>query len=156
MSQRLEAHGVALELPTGWDVEFAGVAPTAAQALGGEAFEPLVVHAGNFRLPADRGDFGSGAVEAMGAGGVFVSLLEYEPASAETALFKPNRLPSAIGIDDVAPHTLQRTIAGQAGTQVFCAEAGRAFCLYVVIGSYRRRSTLVPVANEVISTISVS
>lgn len=156
MSQRLEAHGVALDLPTGWDAEFSGVAPTAAQALGGEAFQPLVVHAGNFRLPVDRGDFGSGAVEAMGKRGVLVCLLEYEPASAETALFTRSRLPRSISVNDVAPHTLQRTIAGQAGTQTFCVEAGRAFCLYVVIGSYNRRAALVPVANQVISSISVS
>lgn len=156
MSKRLEAHGVALDLPTGWDAEFSGVAPTAAQSLGGEAFQPLVVHAGNFRLPADRGDFGSGAVEAMGTRGVLVCLLEYEPASAETALFKRSRLPRSVGVNDVAPHTLQRTIAGQAGTQIFCSEAGRAFCLYVVIGSYKRRATLVPVANQVISSITVA
>ncbi len=168
MSHHLAAHGVSLDLPKGWDAEFSGAAPPNSEVAVRERslstqsvddferpFQPLVVHAGNFRLPADRGDFGSGAVEAMGAGGVLVCLLEYDQASASTELFRRNRLPQALGVNDVQPNTLQRTISGQAGTQIFCAENGRAFCLYVVIGSHRRRAVLVPLANEVISSISI-
>lgn len=150
----ISAWGVELEPPRGWDVEFSGEAAKTLSSRPGAS--PLVIHAGNFRLPANRGDFGSGAVEVMGNRGVLVALLEYDSASASTALFNRNRLPKAIAPDDVQTHTLQRGVAGQAGAQIFCVESGRAFCLYVVIGSFRLRHVLVPLANEVIATININ
>ncbi len=149
----LSGHGVALKPPRGWDVEFSGAASKTLSNRPGES--PLVIHAANFRLPANRGDFGSGAVEVMGNRGVLVALLEYDTESASTVLFSRNRLPKGLSPDDVQSHTLQRGVAGQAGAQVFCVESGRAFCLYVVVGSFRLRHVLVPIANEVIATIEI-
>src|SRR4029079_1019502 len=42
--------------------------------VGGRLFP--VTHAGNFALPPDRGDFGSGAVDVMGESGVLMALGE--------------------------------------------------------------------------------
>ena len=162
MSDQLSAHGVSLVLPKGWDVEFMNeAAQDLSNAQPGEGGEvqpenPLVIHAGNFRLPPARGDFGSGAVETMGGGGVLVCLLEYGRESATTELFGRHSLPGELTPDMFQPHTLQRTIKGQSGTQIFCNEAGRAFCLYVVLGSHKRRATLVGVANEVVASIAIA
>ena len=94
-----------------------------------------MLHAGNFALPERRGDFGGGAVERMGPTNVLVVLFEYDQASARTPLFaridRPQPVPS-----DFAPNQLQRIIPGQSGAQYFYSEAGRAFCLYVVLGSH--------------------
>jgi hypothetical protein len=51
---------------------------------------------------------------------------------------------------------MQRTIAGMAGTQQFFQESGRTFCLYVVIGSHRGRSTLAGQADEVTRSLAIA
>jgi hypothetical protein len=50
---------------------------------------------------------------------------------------------------------LQRAIKGQAGAQRFFHDAGRAFCLYVVLGAFANRRTLVPAVNQVLATLTV-
>jgi hypothetical protein len=113
-----------------------------------------VLHAGNFALPAERGDFGSGAVERMGTGHVFVVLFEYGPQAASTPLFarrgRPRPTPA-----DFRPNQLQRIIRGQTGAQYFYHEAGRAFCLYVVLGSAVRRAPLTAEAGRLLSGVTV-
>ena len=51
---------------------------------------------------------------------------------------------------------IQRVIAGMCGTQRFFTSGGRAFCLYVVLGSWLQRRTLVPVANSFLSTVEIT
>jgi hypothetical protein len=46
-------------------------------------------------------------------------------------------------------------IKGQAGAQFFFSDAGRAFCLYVVLGSYARRGALVPKVNAVLAGVRI-
>ena len=55
-----------------------------------------------------------------------------------------------------SPQTMQRAIAGMAGAQHFFQEAGRPFCLYVVVGSWRTRGPLVSPADRVCASISIS
>jgi hypothetical protein len=114
-----------------------------------------LAHLGNFPLPPDRGDFGSGAVDQMLARDAFVALLEYEPASAGTALFAHRGLPRNLAGADFSRASLQRTIEGQAGTQVFFNEAGRAFCLYVVLGAATQAIRVVPQVNRVLEDIEI-
>ena len=54
-----------------------------------------------------------------------------------------------------SPYQLPRTIAGQAGTQVFFHEGGRAFCLYVVLGSHAGRAEVMPLVNQVVETLKI-
>jgi len=42
------------------------------------------------------------------------------------------------------------------GAQKFFTEAERAFCLYVVLGSYARRIRTVPLVNDVIGAITIA
>ena len=58
--------------------------------------------------------------------------------------------------DDFNPNVLQRAIRGQAGVQRFFQEAGRAFCLYVVLGSLANRDRLVPAVNRVLATFELA
>ena len=44
---------------------------------------------------------------------------------------------------------------GQSGRQIFFNANGRAFCLYVVLGSHRQRNVLVPLVNEVLATLEI-
>ncbi len=54
------------------------------------------------------------------------------------------------------PNQLQRILPGQAGLQVFFTFQGRAFCLYVVIGSFARRIELSAKVNELIQRLTIS
>jgi hypothetical protein len=144
---RLTEYGVSVDLPSGWDGRIY------TRDVGGQA--RAAVHAGTFPLPAQRGDFGAGAVETMGGGDVFVVLLEYDPAQTGQPLFQSQSQPSAFSTAAYSPNMLQRAIAGQAGAQAFFAAGGRAFCLYVVLGSFGNREKLAAVANEVISAIRI-
>ncbi len=157
----LRAHGIAATLPAGWDgrisVRRDGIPDQLVAASGTRVLAARsrpVVHLANFGLPADRGDFGSGAVELMGDGDVFVVLFEHEPEASAAALFRAAGLPRTLTARDFDPTTLRRGIAGQSGHQAFFHEPGRAFCLYVVLGSHARRARLVPEVNRVLATVT--
>jgi hypothetical protein len=148
---RLAHRGLGVDLPPGWDARIYRRTDDEP-----EATTHAVLHAGNFALPADRGDFGSGAVERMGPGHVLVVLIEHHPDAARTPLFANPGLPRRLTPAMFSPHQLQRTIAGQGGTQVFFHEGGRAFCLYVVLGSHARRTQLVPLVNELLTSLEIA
>jgi hypothetical protein len=161
----LQAHGIDVALPAGWDGRISvrdDGAPYQAfsVAAGATPVATLrsrpVAHFANFGLPADRGDFGSGAVELMGDQDVFVVLFEHEPDAAATPLFRAEGLPRALVARDFDPATLRRGIAGQSAHQAFFHESGRAFCLYVVLGSHARRARLVPLVNRVLMSVQIA
>jgi hypothetical protein len=140
---RLAAFRVALELPSGWEGRI-------YRRDGGRP----IIHAANFALPPDDGDFATGATERMPRDGVVLVLAEYEPALAGTALFAapgPPRIDSA----DLSPASMLRRLPGQAGVQRFFSQAGRAFSAYLVIGSASRARELVPTAGAVLATMTV-
>jgi hypothetical protein len=122
---RLAAHGIALELPRGWEGRIYRIADS----------DPIL-HAGNFPLPATDGDFGSGATAVMPADGAFLALKEYRPGARlppGTGLFAARQIPLPLEPERFHPRALQVGRAGQAGFQHFFTTSGRPFCLYVVI-----------------------
>jgi hypothetical protein len=147
---RVAHRGLAVVTPRGWDARI-------YQRVAGpdkEVTRPIM-HAADFALPNVRGDYGSGAVEIMSPDHVFLSLIEFDSADASTPLFK-NPRPARITAGEFGPNQLQRGLPGQAGAQFFFSEQGRAFCLYVVIGSYDNRATLVARANEIFQRMEVT
>lgn len=154
---RLTAHGLAVEVPAGWEAELSTQPdPSVLDPSLEQSREPLVVlHAANFSLPAERGDYGSGAVEIMDRNGIFAALVEFDPASATSPLFSRHGFPAGLEPADFAPDQLHLWQPGQAGLQVFFHIGSRAFCLYAVIGSYSMRGVLVPELNRMLSGISL-
>jgi hypothetical protein len=146
---RISQLGLSIGLPTGWD---GGI--YRRQALPDETTQP-VLHASTVPLPPVRGDFGGGAVEALGVDDVFIALLEYDPADAGKAMYRATGGVPGVTPDLFSPVALQRLIAPQAGCQQFFTVAGRAFCLYVVIGNYANRYRLAAVANSVLSGLQI-
>ena len=147
---RVAAHGLRVDLPPRWE---ARVYLRDATATASESVKPIV-HLGNFALPPRRGDYGSGAVEVMRAAHAFVALVEFGAAEADTPLFAARGIPRP-DLDDFAPNALQRRLPGQLGVQRFFTENGRAFCLYVVLGSSRFGSQLVGEVHDVLDTVAV-
>jgi hypothetical protein len=94
----LGAHGVDVSLPAGWEGRLfrrplAGEVASAGASIHGEPAAPqettnAVLHASTIAIPADVGDFASGAVDKLGADDIFIVLFEYDPASVDTPLFK--------------------------------------------------------------------
>jgi hypothetical protein len=147
----LSGMGISVDTPEGWDARIyrrEAAALARARANG-------VLHAANFALPMERGDFGSGAVEAMGADDVLVTLVDHGPESAGTPLFAREGMPSILDLDAFSPNRLQRPLPGQAGAQFFFTSNGRGYCLYVVLGSLANRGRLVPQVNEVLGRIQI-
>ncbi len=155
---RLSGFAVHVDLPTGWDGRIYRRPPAdagLAAANQASASTNAVLHAASFPLPADRGDYGSGAVDVMGRGDVLVMLVEHAPGSAAAGLFARPGPPRQLSSDDFSPSALQRAIPGQAGTQVFFSSHRRAFCLYVVVGDYNQRDRAVPVVNSLLQSLQL-
>lgn len=144
------AHGLRVHLPERWE---ARLFLRDATADPDESVNP-VLHLANFALPPGRGDFGSGAVERMGAAHAFVALLEYDAAEAGTPLFAARGMPRPV-LRDFARNALQRPLRGQLGCQRFFTEHDRAFCLYVVLGSRRHGAELITEVHSVLDNITV-
>lgn len=150
---KVTAPGITIDLPPGWEAEIdsgAGV-----EDRGATGVQTPRVHIGNFPLPAVRGDFGSGAVEQMIGGDALICLLEESSAAAGSELHSHRGIPR-LTPEQFSPNAMQRPLHGQSGTQVFFSEKGRAFVLYVVLGSHGSRASKVPEINDVLSRITIS
>ncbi len=125
----LESHGVRIELPRRWSGRI-------FRRPGGGA----TLHAGDFDLPLDDGEFGDQSTAVMPAGATFLALTEYvagaglEPGQG---LFAPRRIPRTLDPTSFSPRGLAHPRPGQAGTQHFFTTANRPFCLYVVVSGPR-------------------
>jgi hypothetical protein len=152
---RIRAHGIAVDLPTGWEARINRRDTARARAAGAVGTAHPVAHLASFPLPAERGDYGSGAVDRMTARDALIALVEHDGSSVGTALFAPVGLPRELRLAHFSPMALQRTIPGQGGHQRFFTEAGRAFSLYVVLGSYAAAASVLPSVNTVLRTVRI-
>ncbi len=148
--QKLTRQGVEIELPDGWDGriyrrETDDTAGVTRRAL----------HAANFALPTNLGDYAVGAVEGMSTGDVLVVLLEFDPDSAGQGLFQNEGLPTGLAASDFSPSAMPRAIPGRTAAQWFFSLDGRAFCLYVVLGSHNGRAAMLPLVNQVVETLKI-
>lgn len=150
---RLTSSGISVEIPTGWEGSIDG---GGFRELSSGGRQPTLMHVGSFPMPAERGSFGSGATELMNSDDVLIVLFEYGPESVGTPLFESKGMPRTLAPDDFDRNALQHAISGQSGVQRFFTEAGRAFCLYVVLGSHLDRRELVSVVNGVLGSVEIT
>ena len=161
---QLSAHGITITTPSGWEGRIFrrlrhGEVTAASGDVGpaappGEETYP-VAHAATIPLPSDVADYASDAVEHFGPNDSIVVIKEFAPRNATQALFASGALPRSLDPDTFDPEMLQRRLPGQAGLQRFGNEGGRAFCLYVVLGSYRNRRQVVPGVNAVLGSLRI-
>lgn len=147
----VRGHGLSARLPDGWEGR---ITRPPDDGVAGATRNP-VLHAASIALPEVRGDFGGGVVERLDPGGVFIALVEYDREAIDTPLFTSVGLPARITGAQFSTSTLQRGVAGQSGAQWFCQVAGRAFCLYIVLGAHADRWRLATAASQVVQTITV-
>jgi hypothetical protein len=140
----LSGYGITVDLPSRWE----------GRIYKRPEGDPTL-HAANFPLPLEDGDFGSGALAAMHAGGAFLVATEYERALAGRGLFSPVAPAPLPATSELDPWALLRVRRGQFGIQRFITIGGRPFCVYVVVGSDPSPSALLAEANGVLRTLSV-
>jgi len=140
---RLEAYGISLEVPPGWE-------GSAFRRDGGEP----TVHVASFRLPSRDGEFGTRATGVMPRDGLFLAMTEYRVTDDElgAGLFAGHR-PRSLRAAELGASTLLRPVAGQRGLQRFFAAANRAFCLYAVAGPDGERR--LAAANAVLASLEI-
>ena len=145
----VEWEGIKLVVPERWEVRISRLKDPAGESA------PPVLHVSTVPLSGQRSDYGKGVVERLGQGDVFVALIEFGPDEAGTALFKEvDRIPRLLATQ-FKSNQLQKLIKGQAGKQHFFTYQGRAFCLYVVLGSMRRARELVAEAQAMLSGLVI-
>jgi hypothetical protein len=159
----IAAHGLAIDVPSQWEGRIfrrvqagevrAAEVPGEVAPEGEETFP--VVHVATIPLPLDMADYGSDVVEELGPDDALIVIKEFNPADAGQPLFEQVGLPREVRAEDLDPRVLQRRLEGQAGSQTFFNDNGRAFCLYVVVGSYERRVTTAPRIGAVLETIRI-
>jgi hypothetical protein len=144
----LEAHGLRVELPRGWSGR------VFKRPAGG-----ATLHAGDFQLPLDDGEFGDRSTAVMPGGGSFLALTEYQPGAGlepGRGLFAARRIPTTLDPTAFSPRGLAHPRPGQAGTQHFFTTAGRPFCLYVVVSGPRAdRRRQLAVLGHVLRSVRV-
>ncbi|MGI8776169.1 MAG: hypothetical protein ACR2LJ_01975 [Acidimicrobiales bacterium] len=148
--KKLSGLGFGIDLPDGWD----GRIYRRSKDAGAVANRAL--HAATFPLPEGVGDFASSAVEHMAASDVLVVLLEYDREAAGTALFASEGFPPSLRPDRFSPNAMPKMVPGKTGAQHFFTLDGRAFCLFVVLGSHNDRVRLAALASSVTSSIKVA
>ena len=144
----LAGHGIHIELPRGWS---------------GRGYRrgrgAVTLHAANYPLVLDDGEFGDRSTARMPAGGCFLSITEYLPGGdlrPGTGLYTARRLTLPLDPASLSARGLAHPRPGQAGAQQFATLGGRPFCLYVVAAGdrlQRRRATLH--ADQVLHTLRV-
>ena len=147
--QKLTRQGLEIELPDGWD---ARIYRREAEV---DAITRRALHAANFALPSGLGDYAVDAAESMTEGDVLVVLLEFDPDRAGQGLFRNEGLPTGLAATDFSPTAMPRAIPGRTAAQWFFSHGGRAFCLYVVLGSHAGRADMMPVVNQVVQTLKI-
>ncbi|MGB8649937.1 MAG: hypothetical protein WCD35_04665 [Mycobacteriales bacterium] len=138
------AHGVDVSLPSGWQVALRRQRPVLAGREGN-----LLLHAATVPMPAERGDFGSAVVATLRPHDLFVALVEFDREATRTALFSSHGMPRPRP-SEFDPAGMQQVQPGMSGGQWFFSQAGRAWCLYAVLGSHARRQAGALRVNELL------
>ena len=142
---KISAHGIEIDLPEGWE---------------GRIYRRPegwpILHAANFALALEDGDFGAAAIRDMPRGRVFIALAEYHPDGLGQPLFAAQGVPIPLRPSDMHPRALQRLGPEKAGVQRFFTSGERPFCLHVVVGSDPPRTAQVDQVNSVLGTLRIS
>ncbi len=145
----LDAHGIHIELPAGWSGRVFSRADGVA-----------TLHAANFALPLNDGEFGDRSTGLMRSGSSFLALTEYRPGSGLKpghGLFSPSRIPRRLDPTGFSAARLAHPRPGQSGVQHFFSTAERPFCLYAVIAGPRSgRRRQLAVLDHLLSTLHIA
>jgi hypothetical protein len=144
--------GFAVEVPPAWEVN---IRPESAMLFGGdpEVVEPAVMHIANFQLPAELADYGDEIYTELGPADVFISVIDFGPLAPDQQLFNHQGMPIPLTLESFSEDAAVRGLQGGTASQQFFQANGRGYCLYVVIGSHKERSDVLPELNAVLASV---
>jgi hypothetical protein len=145
---RIEAHGLRLDLPPGWS---------------GRVFRRPAgntnLHAGDFPLALDDGEFGAASTARMPEAASFIALVEYLPGRGlepGRGLFASRRITRRFDPTAFSATALAHAVPGQVGRQEFFTASDRPFCMYLVLSGGRRpRARQLAVFEHVLSNLRI-
>lgn len=145
----VEAHGIRVELPRGW-----------SGRVFRRAGDVATLHAGDFALALEDGEFGDASTGRMPDAAKFVAITEYRPGSGlepGRGLFAHRGLPVPLDPTAFSAARLAHPRPAQVGMQHFFTAKERPFCLYVVVAGHRvqRRRQLLAV-DAVLRSLRIS
>jgi hypothetical protein len=145
--------GISVTVPDTWDAQIFKLTSETDDPRG---ISMPAMHAASVPLSAPQSHFGSDVVMSMGPDDVFIALVEYGPDDASGELFAMNdHIPVSLADDAFSPWSLQVTLPGQVGAQFFLTTSGRAFSLYIVVGSADAVDPSLDTINGVLGSIVV-
>jgi hypothetical protein len=125
----LSRQGISIRLPHGWEGRiFVPDLPPPALNLP-------VLHATDQPLTMGRSTFAPELAARAGGVGTVIALVEFDPHLADEGLYAAQGLSLPVRRTDLHPKALQVPDEQQEGRQFFFSLGGRAFCLYVVVGT---------------------
>lgn len=144
----LSAHRISLELLPRWSGRLF------RRPAGG-----ATLHAADFQLALDDGEFGDASAARMPDRASFLALTEYLPGAglvAGSGLFAARGIKLPLEPTAFGPSRLAHPRRGQAGTQQFFSAAGRPFCLYIVVaGAAQDRRRQLAVLDRTLATLRI-
>ncbi len=145
----MQAHGIRIELPRRWSGRLFHRAPGTA-----------TLHAANYTLTLDDGQFGDRSTASMASGACFLALTEYLAGGGlqpRQGLFAAAKIKLPLDPSRFSARTLAHPRPGQVGSQQFFTAAGRPFCLYVVLAGPRpERNHQLAVVDHLLRTLHIS
>ncbi len=145
----LDAHGIRVSLPTGWSGRVFSRANGVA-----------TLHAGDFQLKLNDGEFGDGSTRQMPAAASFIALTEYEPGGRlqpGRGLFAPRGVRLPLDPTSFSSAGLAHPRHGQLGMQHFLTDSHRPFCLYVVLAGPRSgRSRQLVILDRILRSLRIA
>jgi hypothetical protein len=146
----LSAHGIGMNLPTGFEGRI-----FVRSSIAGEISRPVAQFA-TFALPAGIGDFGGNTDTTMGPSDIFAVLFEYGPESVGKALFAAQGIPTSLRTTDFFPYVNRPGVGGSLGIQRFFTVSGRPFMFYARLGSLQQQAALVQKINQLLANLNIA
>jgi|SRR5690554_4101494 len=147
---KFAAQGIRIDVPDGWEA----VDRTPPEAVDDGSRPAPTLHVSSVLIPEEIASFGGPVAERMTSDDTFMTLIDYGPELAGTPLFASEGLPTL----DASMFHRETVLGGlehQTACQHFFTYEGRAFCLYVILGSHIDRADLIPKVNSMIQTLEL-
>jgi hypothetical protein len=146
---RLASHGIVVDVPRGWEGRIF------VPDLEPPAINLPILHLTDAVLTVERSSYAPELAARAGGTGTLVALLEFDRSLANVGLYARRGLHLPLTRERFHHRALQFPSRVQEGHQRFFSEGGRAFCLYVVLGTGHGVDRRLSQVNRALSSLEI-
>ena len=146
----LAGHGLSIPVPPGWEGRIF------VPDLPPPAINLPVLHLTSAPLTRERSSFAPELAARAGGRGALVALLEFDHTLADRGLYAPQGMDLPLRRARFHKRALQVPSRVQAGHQRFFSRHGRAFCLYVVLGTGPGVEHRLAIVNDALAGLTIA